>query len=338
MLAFIYIAYSMVARLYETVPFFEDTWLKCIGDLGRYRMAIEDDELEDQGVWSGVAHVWYNKAGDMSSTVGRLYHHLAISAGPYGLERLLFNPVLQGKSRVFHLSSAIYTAFIKARGFLHCAERDLPWGEIALFLNTLGRSDDATSKVEAEEYLWPSEGVGRPVPEDFIIRGQTWSQECLPNTWFEEAKVDDEKQSFELSSMAAPRVEGTIGLGPHITFFEKWIHNDMRKTLLSRWTSVMLTYIQTSFLLSYIPLVAARPQGNSEDLPAPGTSEPGASLASLVTGVSSAAFVAAVLVAAHFVAKQKGPTPVYGSLMTALAFGWWVIRGDASTSLWSLGV
>ena len=33
MLAFIYIAYSMMALLYETVPAFEDTWIECLGML-----------------------------------------------------------------------------------------------------------------------------------------------------------------------------------------------------------------------------------------------------------------------------------------------------------------
>ncbi|KAF5512521.1 hypothetical protein CGCA056_v012175 [Colletotrichum aenigma] len=29
--------YSMMALLHETVPTFEDTWIECLGDLGRYR-------------------------------------------------------------------------------------------------------------------------------------------------------------------------------------------------------------------------------------------------------------------------------------------------------------
>jgi hypothetical protein len=36
MLAFIYLAYLMMALLVETVPAFEDTWIECLGDLGRY--------------------------------------------------------------------------------------------------------------------------------------------------------------------------------------------------------------------------------------------------------------------------------------------------------------
>ena len=70
MLAFIYIAYSMMALLYETVPSFEDTWIECLGDLGRYRMAIGDEDVKDRDVWSGVARFWYGKAADKNPQVG----------------------------------------------------------------------------------------------------------------------------------------------------------------------------------------------------------------------------------------------------------------------------
>ncbi|KFZ18153.1 hypothetical protein V502_04255, partial [Pseudogymnoascus sp. VKM F-4520 (FW-2644)] len=55
MLAFVYLAYSMMTLLLETVPAFEDTWIECLGDLGRYRMAIEDDNVRDREVWAQVA-------------------------------------------------------------------------------------------------------------------------------------------------------------------------------------------------------------------------------------------------------------------------------------------
>ncbi|KAG0642785.1 hypothetical protein HOY80DRAFT_1134282 [Tuber brumale] len=45
--AFTDLAYSMMAFLYETVPAFGNTWVECLGDLGRYRMAIEDDDVRD---------------------------------------------------------------------------------------------------------------------------------------------------------------------------------------------------------------------------------------------------------------------------------------------------
>ena len=136
MLAFIYIAYSMMALLYETVPTFEDTWIECLGDLGRYRMAIEDDEPRDRETWANVTRFWYNKAADKSPTVGRLYHHLAILARPYSLEQLslyirvltcvtpfesargsvltLFRAVLSARHTTGPQPSSLESAFIKA--------------------------------------------------------------------------------------------------------------------------------------------------------------------------------------------------------------------------------
>ncbi|KAL8367161.1 hypothetical protein RB599_010250 [Gaeumannomyces hyphopodioides] len=82
MLRFIYYAYSTMALLYETVPAFEDTWIECLGDLSRYRMAIEEDDIHDRNVWTVVSRSWYSKASDKTPTTGRLHHHLAILARP----------------------------------------------------------------------------------------------------------------------------------------------------------------------------------------------------------------------------------------------------------------
>ncbi|KAH7316711.1 hypothetical protein B0I35DRAFT_451624 [Stachybotrys elegans] len=90
MLSFIYLAYSIMALLYETVPAFEDTWIECLGDLGRYRMAIEDDDIRDREVWTGVSRSWYTKASEKQPTTGRLYHHLAILSRPNALQQLYF--------------------------------------------------------------------------------------------------------------------------------------------------------------------------------------------------------------------------------------------------------
>ncbi|KAK0749220.1 hypothetical protein B0T18DRAFT_427375 [Schizothecium vesticola] len=90
MLTFIYLAYSMMALLYETVPAFEETWIECLGDLGRYRMAIEDDNIRDREIWTDVSRAWYHKASDRAPTTGRLYHHLAILARPNALQQLFF--------------------------------------------------------------------------------------------------------------------------------------------------------------------------------------------------------------------------------------------------------
>ncbi|KAF3055113.1 hypothetical protein GL218_07547 [Daldinia childiae] len=140
MLTFIYLAYSMMALLYETVPAFEDTWIECLGDLGRYRMAIEDDDIRDREVWTSVSRHWYSKASDKAPTTGRLYHHLAILARPNPLQQLyyytkslcvpipfssaresimtLFDPILDPTSAQHSRLSAVDVAFVKAHGIL----------------------------------------------------------------------------------------------------------------------------------------------------------------------------------------------------------------------------
>ena len=156
-----------MALLYETVPTFEDTWIECLGDLGRYRMAIEDDDIRDREVWTGVARHWYSKASDKAPTTGRLYHHLAILARPNALQQLfyyskslcvavpftsaresiltLFEPVLnsdngQGQYRLPPLD----TAFVKAHGLLF-TNRDMQRFEptvkefLGLLDNQIGR-------------------------------------------------------------------------------------------------------------------------------------------------------------------------------------------------------
>jgi len=90
MLAFICLAYQMMGLLFETVPSFEDTWIECLGDLARYRMAIEDEDLRDREIWAGVARTWYSKAADRNPLVGRLSHHLAILARPNATQQLYF--------------------------------------------------------------------------------------------------------------------------------------------------------------------------------------------------------------------------------------------------------
>ena len=140
MLTFIVIAYSMMALLYETVPTFEDTWVECLGDLARYRMAIEEEEIRDRETWSGVARYWYAKASDRAPHVGRLYHHLAILAKPWTTEQMslylraltcvtpfesargsvltLFDPALKGEGFPAQRVSEFELRCIQAHGIL----------------------------------------------------------------------------------------------------------------------------------------------------------------------------------------------------------------------------
>ena len=372
-----------------------------LGDLGRYRMAIEDDEPKDREVWSNVARFWYNKAADKSPNVGRLYHHLAILARPYTLEQLslytrsltcvtpfesakgsimtLFNPILNGKESAARRSS-FETKFIRAHGILftkgpaespeqfneavkdieaddlldsyiiklaarfkevgvlaavaniaalfeygiakhgapkpilrmaieasenadqlkdeapqhgfsksldsqsnrtsnfedvlssspessmeavvlaskiafitlsvslkrpedpnvhplvhvylvflwtlvgaeqamRCIEIYVPWIGICSFLNSLSTpSRSADLSLRSEEFPEREEGPGRPLPEDFVMRGQLYSQRYFPESWFSNAMIDDDERSLDLPSMICERADRLFWLGHRIAF------------------------------------------------------------------------------------------------------------------------
>ena len=384
MVAFIHIAYSMMALLYETASTFEDTWIECLGDLARYRMAIEDDEPKDRELWLGVARSWYSKAAYKDPTIGRRYHHLAILARPYSLEQLyfftrsllseepfeaakrtimsLFKPILDGKEvgyRSFSTEPLIIKAhgllfiypertqeelgdvldqlkdgslvneFIKRTGsgfkrigvflaisniaalfefgaltsegeprsmlrrafyqysidklptltakenelskiivsyasnlafsifenilskenweqnhilpmvhvmlvFIWCSssvsgaieplEKAIPWTAICSYLNHMAVQPGAWTNAIWEESLPSVEGTtGRPPPEDYVLRGQVYTQKFFSPTWFSKPKVDEEERMLELFSHDAYRNIRILWLAARICSANQWI-------------------------------------------------------------------------------------------------------------------
>ncbi|KAH0543401.1 hypothetical protein FGG08_002259 [Glutinoglossum americanum] len=199
MLAFIYSAYSMMALLYETVPTFEDTWIECLGDLGRYRMAIEDDCIEDREVWTRVARFWCSKAADKSPTVGRLYHHLAILARPNALQQLYYytrslscvQPFLGDTNLslsqldVFWLMVNTPAWHVVAPNSVITEQSGLSW-----ILNSVGR--DAATALEASAYgaaAVTAPMVGSVIPPakkcilGKVMAGITKAMPCRPIRW-----------------------------------------------------------------------------------------------------------------------------------------------------------
>jgi hypothetical protein len=85
-----YLDYSMMTLLFETIPAFGKRWIQYLGDLGRSRMAIEDDDIRDRELWTQNSRVQYSKALDRAPRVERLCHHLAILARPNALHQLFF--------------------------------------------------------------------------------------------------------------------------------------------------------------------------------------------------------------------------------------------------------
>ncbi|EED18101.1 conserved hypothetical protein [Talaromyces stipitatus ATCC 10500] len=87
---FIYMAYANITLLLESVPDYKETWIECLGDLARYRMAIAEVDMYDREIYTSVARYWYTKAADLNPDVGRVQHHLAVLARPNLLQQLFY--------------------------------------------------------------------------------------------------------------------------------------------------------------------------------------------------------------------------------------------------------
>ncbi|KAK6840949.1 hypothetical protein PG987_001809 [Apiospora arundinis] len=158
----------MMVLLYETIPAFEVTWMECLGGLGRYRMAIEDDDLRDREVWTSVSQRWYSKASDVVPYTGRLYHHLAILARPNALKQLfyyskalsasepfesawdsimtLFDPLLGSGTQRSRLLPIDF-AFVKAQGIMLSGKRgDECQTSVTGFLGNLDNHTSRTTR------------------------------------------------------------------------------------------------------------------------------------------------------------------------------------------------
>uniref|UniRef100_A0A093ULP7 Casein kinase I like hhp1 n=1 Tax=Talaromyces marneffei PM1 TaxID=1077442 RepID=A0A093ULP7_TALMA len=90
MSTFIYMAYAIMELLLESVPQFEEIWIECLGDLARYRMAIEEADMRDREMYRGVARYWFTKAAVLNPDIGRVQHHLAVLARPNVLQQLFY--------------------------------------------------------------------------------------------------------------------------------------------------------------------------------------------------------------------------------------------------------
>lgn len=70
----------MIFSFPDTIPAFSIACSEYVRRVGRYSMAIKEDNIQDREFWTGVARHRYSQASDKAYPIGRLYHHFAIVA------------------------------------------------------------------------------------------------------------------------------------------------------------------------------------------------------------------------------------------------------------------
>ena len=106
-------------------------------------------------------------------------------------------------------------------------EEAIPWEAICFYLNHL-KPEDVWKDIIWDHSTFPSAAgtSGRPPPEHYIIRGQVYTQGFFPESWFVDAKVDDEERMVEQSSHDAYRTIIVLWLGARISSLQRWINFD----------------------------------------------------------------------------------------------------------------
>ena len=95
-------------------------------------------------------------------------------------------------------------------------EKIIPWLRITRFLNTLFRPDIILAKVESQDFPLFEHAPMQQLPEDFLIRGQAWSQLYYPKNFFDGAPSEDDRPIIEDASIVTPRIHRCLWLGRRI--------------------------------------------------------------------------------------------------------------------------
>lgn len=182
MLQFIYTAYQMIALLYETIEAFKPTWIECLGDLARYRMAIEDGVQRDREMWGVVARSWYSAASDINPDTGRLYHHLGILARANAVRQLYYycrsltcmQPFLNARESLSTLLVSAVEAQSSGR-LPHVHELDGPFVYLHAVMFMDLASDGGSHIMQADFSEVQTRYISK-MPEQMTSLGEQWKE------------------------------------------------------------------------------------------------------------------------------------------------------------------
>jgi hypothetical protein len=172
---------GMISALKECVPAFEITWLEVLGEIARYRAAVQDDACDGSGMWTTIARNWYAEAAAMKPQVGWIKHQIAVLASPNSLQQLFhFSQALSALEPLASTEISIHTLlnpfigeafitqcspmeaeFLKAQGLLlgqslHAIPYSNPWllSSVGLFLSLLDAHVSQVATKWLETGVW----------------------------------------------------------------------------------------------------------------------------------------------------------------------------------------
>jgi len=109
----------------------------------------------------------------------------------------------------------------------------VPWKELISFVGLLVNSAMGDWSFEHTSFATPEQDGPGPLPEDYLARGQVWSQSAFPDKWFADGRNDEEPAVEHASTVKARESRALWLLGSlakvsvHYDFLIRCISNQM---------------------------------------------------------------------------------------------------------------
>ncbi|TKA63741.1 hypothetical protein B0A55_12263 [Friedmanniomyces simplex] len=127
---------------------------------------------------------------------------------------------------------------------------EIAWADVARYLNNLARLRPVTDRLvqSARQGIWLEKaGEGKPLPEDFSIRGLVWAYFSFRPGWFDSDEDEDWLRNVEMASTHTARADRALYYGVRLAFGTPYLSYDSTSCTFST-GSVLATSPNTQIL------------------------------------------------------------------------------------------
>ncbi|KAJ0426996.1 hypothetical protein BJY00DRAFT_5378 [Aspergillus carlsbadensis] len=194
---------------------------------GTQSKSVEDTYLWSHRYWTPVGDIKTIESDFLASRDSKSISPLVFCGSCLAFQTLSIMLGQLGNKNILpslHVSLAFLWCLTRTSSGMKHVEVVVPWEQIAGFLNTLIRNFTDFALVEASGF--PIQKEDKWLPEDFLIRGQVWSQRLYPAGFFINAPNADEGRNLEPPSRDLSRMHRCLWLGVRLAKFNRWMTYD----------------------------------------------------------------------------------------------------------------
>ncbi|KAH7016438.1 uncharacterized protein B0I36DRAFT_254618, partial [Microdochium trichocladiopsis] len=124
----------------------------------------------------------------------------------------------------FHVSLVFLYHVAQYNNVIGTVGRLFPWERVCERLNSMLLSYRTHERLQSKEFPLPAgRATPRPLPEDFAMKGLTWTSNYYPDDFFSDDKIDDDEKYFEVASMTDERRERILWIAARLAEGQNWL-------------------------------------------------------------------------------------------------------------------